>query len=58
MTATLTHLQRSVAQAMAKLQDPEYVRVSGLRSAFANAETTGRIGGEVHPVCKKWCGLA
>ena len=58
MTAALTHLQRSVASAMAKLQDPEYVRVSGLRSAFANAETHRANRRRIYPVCKKWCGVA
>ena len=40
----MTKLQESVAWAMAKLQDPEYVRTAGLSPAFAEAETTGRIG--------------
>ena len=41
-----TPLQKSVAWAMAKLADPEYVRTLGLPPAFADAETTGRIGGQ------------
>ena len=38
-------LAQAVARIMTELSDPETERLSGLSPAFADAETTGRIGG-------------